>query len=93
MEYHMLPGEPLWPKTLHALKDEQLLQHLADQLATFLHRLHATPTEALKVKLPDFRGCDEWQELYERFRDKLFPSYFLRKVGCNNSQVLVVGAV
>lgn len=73
MGYHMLPGEPLWPQTLHAIKDEKLLQHLADQLATFLRQLHSIPAEALEVKLPDFRGCDEWRELYERFRTKLFP--------------------
>jgi aminoglycoside 2''-phosphotransferase len=73
MGYHMLPGEPLWPKTLQAIKDEKLLQHLADQLATFLRGLHAAPAEALEVKLPGFRGCEEWQELYERFRSKLFP--------------------
>jgi len=72
MGYHMLPGVPLWPQTLHAIHDETQLQHLADQLATFLRALHATPAEALEVKLPDFRGCEEWQELYERFRDKLF---------------------
>jgi len=72
MGYHMLPGMPLWPQTLCAIRDETLIQHLADQLATFLRVLHATPAEALEVKLPDFRGCEEWQELYERFRDKLF---------------------
>ena len=73
MGYHMLPGEPLWPQTLHAIKDEKLLQHLADQLAAFLRQLHSMPAEVLEVKLPDFRGCDEWRELYERFRTKLFP--------------------
>ncbi len=72
MGYRMLPGEPLWPKTLNAIHDETLLQHLADQLATFLRVLHATPAEALEVKLPDFRGCEEWHELYESFRNKLF---------------------
>ena len=73
MGYPMLPGEPLWPKTVQAIKDETLLQHLAEQLATFLRELHATPAEVLEVKLPDFRGCEEWQELYQRFHDKLFP--------------------
>ena len=73
MGYHMLPGKPLWPETLHAINDEELIQHLADQLATFLRGLHSFPAEALKVKLPDFCGCEEWQELYEQFRSKLFP--------------------
>ena len=73
MGYHMLPGEPLWPEALYTITDEKLLQHLANQLATFLRELHSIPAEALEVKLPAFRGCEEWQELYERFRSKLFP--------------------
>ena len=73
MGYHMLPGEPLWPETLHALNDEKQIQHLADQLATFLRGLHSFPAETLQVKLSDFRGYEEWRELYERFRTKLFP--------------------
>lgn len=73
MEYRLLPGEPLWPATLRALKDETQIQHLAEQLATFLRQLHTTPTDALTVELPAFRGCAEWQELYDRFKAKLFP--------------------
>lgn len=72
MGYRLLPGAPLWPETLDALKDEEV-QHLADQLATFLHQLHAISVEALEVKLPDFQGCEQWRDLYARFRSKLFP--------------------
>ncbi|QBD75102.1 aminoglycoside phosphotransferase family protein [Ktedonosporobacter rubrisoli] len=72
MGYRLLPGEPLWPETLKALKDEEV-QHLADQLATFLRQLHTIPVDALEVKLPDFQGCEEWRDLYKRFRSKLFP--------------------
>src|SRR5215469_4559729 len=73
MAYHFLPGEPLWPERLRAIRDEEQLQHIANQLATFLYQLHTTPADALEVKLPDFQGCEEWQSLYERFRSKLFP--------------------
>lgn len=73
MGYHLLPGEPLWPETLHALKNEELLQRLAHQLATFLRQLHTFPAEELAVKLPNFQGCEEWRDLYNRFRSKLFP--------------------
>ncbi len=73
MGYRLLPGEPLWPRTFSSLKDEGLLQHLATQLALFLRQLHSTSVEELAVKLPDFRGCEEWRELYDRFRRKLFP--------------------
>ena len=73
MGYRLLPGEPLWPGTLYAIKDEGLLQHIANQLATFLYQLHTTQVEELMVQLPDFQGCAEWADMYDRFRDKLFP--------------------
>lgn len=80
MGYRLLPGEPLWPRTFSALKDEELLQHVATQLALFLRQLHSISVEDLALKLPDFRGCEEWQELYDRIRRKLFP--FMRPDAC-----------
>jgi aminoglycoside 2''-phosphotransferase len=80
MGYRLLPGEPLWPGTFSSLKDEEHLQHLADQLALFLRQLHAVSAEKLEVKLPEFQGCVEWREMYERFRGKLFP--FMRADAC-----------
>ena len=80
MGYRLLPGEPFWPATLDGLTDEEQVSQLANQLATFLHRLHTTPAEALEVRLPDFRGCEEWRALYDRFRSKLFP--FMRPDAC-----------
>ena len=77
MGYHFLPGEPLWPERLYALRDEKQIQHLANQLATFLQQLHTISAERLEVKLSGFRGCEEWQELYDRFQNKLFP--FMRQ--------------
>jgi aminoglycoside 2''-phosphotransferase len=73
MGYRLLPGEPLRPETFLAVKDEGQLQHLATQLALFLRQLHGISAEELGVKLPAFEGCDEWREMYERFRCKLFP--------------------
>jgi aminoglycoside 2''-phosphotransferase len=73
MGYRLLPGEPLWPETLRAFEDEEQLQHVANQLASFLKRLHAIPAETLAVRLPDFQGSEEWRDLYNRFRGKLFP--------------------
>ena len=73
MGYRLLPGEPLWPETLRAIKDEEQLQHVANQLATFLKSLHAIPADTLSVRLPDFQGSEEWRDLYNRFRGKLFP--------------------
>lgn len=73
MGYRLLPGEPFWREAFAALKDEGHLQHLGMQLATFLRQLHSLSAQELEVKLPDFRGCEEWRELYDRFRRKLFP--------------------
>ena len=80
MGYRLLLGEPLWPGPFRTIKDEGQLQHLAMQLAMFLRQLHTTPVEALNVKLPDFQGCEEWRELYNRIRAKLFP--FMRPDAC-----------
>lgn len=77
MGYRFLPGEPLWPERLRALRDEKQIQHIANQLAAFLQRLHTISAERLEVKLPAFRGCEEWKDLYDRFRNKLFP--FMRQ--------------
>lgn len=73
MGYWLLPGEPFWPERLQAIKDEEQLQHVANQVATFLKHLHSISAEALEVRLPDFQGCEEWRDLYDRFRGKLFP--------------------
>lgn len=72
MGYRLLAGEPLWPERLHTFKDEEQLQHVANQLATFLWHLHTIPAATLEVSLPDFQGCEEWGDLYDRFRSKLF---------------------
>ncbi|GHO91998.1 6'-aminoglycoside N-acetyltransferase [Reticulibacter mediterranei] len=80
MGYRLLPGEPFWPGTFSSLKDEGQLQHLATQLALFLRQLHCISAEELGVKLPEFQGCAEWREMYERFRSKLFP--FMRPDAC-----------
>lgn len=79
MGYRLLPGEPLWPEILRKLQNEEV-QHLANQLATFLRQLHAIPAEALEVKLPESQGYEEWRALYDRFRNKLFP--FMRADAC-----------
>ncbi len=72
MGYPMLPGKPLRPSLLHTLGNE-VVQSLAEALAIFLRQLHSTPLETLEVKLPDIQGCAEWSDLYQRFRDRLFP--------------------
>jgi aminoglycoside 2''-phosphotransferase len=73
MGFHLLPGEPLMPETLQALSSEGHRQHIAEQLAEFLHQLHAMPVDAVSVTLPAFQGCEEWKDLYNRFHDRLFP--------------------
>ncbi len=80
MGYSLLAGEPFWRKTFYAIKDEGLLQHLANQLATFLYQMHSTQSGELAMNLPDFQGCEEWIDLYNRFRNKLFP--FMRPEAC-----------
>jgi aminoglycoside 2''-phosphotransferase len=72
MGYRMLPGEPLWKKTLHSLDDETQ-QRLATQLAVFLHKLHSIPTQQLGTDLPIQDGPETWASMYAEIRQHLFP--------------------
>lgn len=71
--YPMIPGEPLRRELLAAIHDEDTLQTLATQLATFLKHAHSAPLDEL---LPGAAACQplaRWESLYERIRLKLFP--------------------
>jgi len=71
--YEMIKGEPLWRETVSSITDEAILQKLATQIATFLKELHSISVEdAIPVLLPRVDTRDEWLDLYERIRLKLF---------------------
>ncbi len=73
MGYHMLPGTPLYRAVLEAIEDETVLDRLAWQIATFMRELHSLSTEALGIDVPLSDGRDAWQDMYQQFRERLFP--------------------
>ena len=74
MGYPKIAGEGLWPRMFKAIQDNTVLERLAQQLATFLHELHHVPIQDLiDEPLPLSDGVDEWEDVYGRIEEKLFP--------------------
>jgi aminoglycoside 2''-phosphotransferase len=80
MGYRMLPGEPLWEKTVRAITEESKLDHLAWQLALFLKELHRLDTKAIGLKLEVDDPRQSWLEMYSDFKTDLFAH--MRKDAC-----------
>ena len=72
--YPIIPGRPLWRDLFHTIKDPDVLETLARDLATFLRQLHSIPVdEVIPVDLLLEDGPDRWADMYRRIRSKLFP--------------------
>ncbi|MFC7782988.1 MULTISPECIES: phosphotransferase family protein [unclassified Rossellomorea] len=70
--YRLIEGDPLWPGVFKEYEEHSL--KIASQLVKFLTELHSRPVEDLEVEknsIDDIRSSIE--DLYERFREKLFP--------------------
>jgi aminoglycoside 2''-phosphotransferase len=76
--YPRIPGTPLWRETLHAQQanpDSSIVERLAQQLGQFLKRLHSLPpAQVVPVALPVVDMWAAYHNLYNRMREKLFPS-------------------
>jgi aminoglycoside 2''-phosphotransferase len=74
--YRLIPGEPLQRNDILQL-DEPLQNHLAEQIATFLHQLHNIPHSVLEqqaIPLSDaVRSRDDWLGLFHDIEGELFP--------------------
>ncbi len=73
MGYRMIPGEPLLRTIMHTIQDEAALNNMAAQIATFMQELHNVSPEKIGLALPLSDTREEWQNMYQQFRDKLFP--------------------
>ncbi len=74
MGYKMIAGEALWLPTFKQITDEVVWERLARQLATFLRELHHVPIEALlDTSLPVSDSREEWEDIYGRVQENLFP--------------------
>ena len=73
MGYKMIAGDGLWPKVFNGL-DTAVKANIAKQLATFLRELHHVPiADLIDTPLPISDGVDEWEDIYGRIEEKLFP--------------------
>lgn len=79
MGYPLINGEPLWKESFNKIENEEVLQSLATQIASFLLELHSiskeTRGEFLYLENHDPRK--EIDELYYRIKSELFS--FIRK--------------
>jgi aminoglycoside 2''-phosphotransferase len=72
MGYPIIIGEPFWHPRFQRIKDQQVLEHLAFQLSSFLRELHAIPVDQLDLDLPVNDLTEDWANLYEEIRLLLF---------------------
>lgn len=73
MGYQKINGEPLWHPLFQSIKDQQVLEKLAAQLAGFLWELHHIPLNQLDPNLSVKDLPDEWQNMYDEIRSLIFP--------------------
>ena len=70
----MILGELLLHDTLISIDDEEKIQALANQLAIFLKELHSVPVDkVIAFNPPSYNGYVEWNDMYARIQEKLFP--------------------
>lgn len=73
MGYPKIEGEPLWNPRFQSIKDQQVLEHLATQLAGFLWELHHLPLDQFERNLPLNDLLQDWQKMYEEIRTLVIP--------------------
>lgn len=73
MGYPKIKGEPLWHPLFQSIKDQQVREKLAAQLAGFLWELHHIPLNQLDPNLSVKDLPDEWQNMYDEIRSLIFP--------------------
>ena len=79
--YHLIPGKPLWREAFSEITQSTTLDHMAKQLAGFMQELHHLPVPMFEsIDLPLEDTFDGWTEMYEQFREKLFP--YMRPDAC-----------
>jgi aminoglycoside 2''-phosphotransferase len=72
--YRMLPGQPLWHSDFLVTQDPAARARNAQQFAAFWRALHSIPVkEVIPVDLPVADQPESWQDLYQRFRQLLYP--------------------
>ena len=73
MGYAMLAGEPLLREKFATLKDEAILEQIAEDIASFLKALHQIDPMDIGLDLTAKDSRQVWTELYADIQAQLFP--------------------
>jgi aminoglycoside 2''-phosphotransferase len=73
--YRLIPGEPFLQETFRSIRDEAVLDRVAEQVANFLGELHSLqPGNGFSLDLPRRDTREEWVGLLTKIREQLLPA-------------------
>ena len=71
--YRQLPGDLLWREEFAQISDEETVDRLATDIASFLLRLHAIPVSRVDIPQQPSDSQDGWRELFNRIQTVVYP--------------------
>ena len=71
--YRKLPGDLLWREGFAQISDEETVDRLATDIASFLLRLHAIPVSRVDIPQQPSDSQDGWRELFNRIQTVVYP--------------------
>ncbi len=71
--YRKLPGGPLWPDVFAGIGDEETIDHLAADIASFLQALHAIPPDTVDIPQEPSDSPAIWREILGRIKQIVYP--------------------
>lgn len=71
--YRKLPGGPLWQDVFAGIGDEETIDRLAADIASFLQALHAIPPDTVDIPQEPSDSPAIWQEILGRVEQIVFP--------------------
>ncbi|HJS28432.1 MAG TPA: aminoglycoside phosphotransferase family protein [Anaerolineales bacterium] len=72
--YRLIPGEPFLQETFRSIREEAVLNRVAEQVAGFLGELHSfRPGNGFELGLPRRDTREEWVGLLTKIREQLLP--------------------
>ena len=71
--YRKLPGNLLWREGFAQISDEETVDRLATDIASFLLRLHAIPVSGVDIPQQPSDSQDGWREIFNRVQTVVYP--------------------
>ena len=71
--YRKLPGDLLWREGFAQISDEETVDRLATDIASFLLRLHAIPVSRVDIPQRPSDSQDGWREIFNRIQTIVYP--------------------